>query len=287
MIRFLLMALLISTSLIGFAQDLYISKGTVGIEGQFELVWNDVPLEIAPIDDDSPVLIRIAGVTQGEKDTENAGKLIYDIRWIAMLPGEHDLSALFRHGESHHETGLPSMKIEVSSLLGEDHEGALNQIPGPLSPIIGFPRWVLWLIAVGWLILPLSIMTLIRWLKKPPPPPPAPEPAPTLAELLRPLVQSALSGQLDDEAKARMERLLLAHWRDDLNLGSFRHGEAIQKLRADAEAGFLLVTVEKWLHSGKEEAVSSEQLDELLAPYAKVKTSETDPQEQDVPEENQ
>ena len=61
---------------------------------------------------------------------------------------------------------------------------------------------------------------------------------------------------------------------DDLDLGSFRHGEAIQKLRVHPEAGLLLVTVEEWLHSGREEAVSAERLDELLAPYAREAPSD-------------
>lgn len=286
MIRLLLLTSMLLIPLAGLAQEAYISKGTVGIEGQFDLAWTERPLEIAPIDDDSPVLVRIATVTGGQKDTDTEGKLVYDIRWIALLPGEHDLSKLFRHNENDPAINLPPMKIQVSSLLGDDHEGTLHQIPGPLSPIIGFPRWVMWVIAAGWLLLPLSIMSLIRWLRKPPPPPAPPAPAPTLAELLRPLVNAALSGQLDDEAKARLERLLLAYWRDDLDLGSFRHGEAIQKLRADAEAGLLLVTVEQWLHSGREEAVSAKQLDELLAPYARSPAAEADPQEQAATEEN-
>ena len=274
MIRLLLLSLLLPVTTMMVAQEADISSGTVGIEGQFELPWTGRPLEVSPIDDDSPVLVRIAHVTQGLKDTDNEGKLIYDIRWIAMLPGEHDLSSFLRHGENDPAVDLPSLRIQVSSLLGDDYTGELNRIPGPISPIIGFPRWVLWVIAAGWLVLPLSILSLIRWLRKPPPPPPVPVPLPTLAELLRPLVNAALKGQLDDEAKARMERLLLAHWRDDLDLGSFRHGEAIQKLRVHPEAGLLLVTVEEWLHSGREEAVSAERLDELLAPYAREAPSD-------------
>ena len=267
--RLLLLLLISATTIPVVAQEASISSGTVGIEGQFELPWSGRPLQVAPIEDDSPVLMRIAHVTRSEQDTDAEGTMVYDIRWIAMLPGEHDLASFLRHGENDPAIDLPPLKIQVSSLLGDDHEGTLNRIPGPLSPIIGFPRWVLWAIALSWLILPLSILTLIRWLRQPPPPPPAPTPAPTLADLLRPLVKAALSGQLDDEAKARMERLLLAYWRDDLDLGSFRHGEAIQKLRVHPEAGLLLITVEEWLHSGRENAVSGERLEELLAPYTR------------------
>ena len=240
-----------------------LSTGTVGIEGQLLLRWSGDPLEVAPIPDDSPVLVRIASITPGEGQEQ-----VYDLRWIAMLPGEHHLSRLLRYGEGAAASELPPLTISVSSLLQDDHEGGLNQIPGPISPILGFPEWVPWAVAIGWLLLPLSILTLVRWLRKPPPPAPQPIAPPTLAELLRPLVSAALAGELDDAQKARMERILLAHWREDLNLGSYRHGEGIQKLRTHPEAGILLVTVEQWLHSGREEAVSEKQLEDLLAPYA-------------------
>jgi len=246
-----------------------IPSGTVGIEGQILLEWAGKPLEVAPIPNDSPVLVRIASILAGDGD-----EMVYDLRWIAMLPGEHNLAPLLRHGENDAASNLPSLTISVSSLLKDDHDGGLNQIPGPLSPILGFPKWVLWTIGFGWVLLPLSILTLIRFLRKPPEPAPQPEPEPTLAELLRPLVEAALAGKLDDAAKARLERILLAHWREDLDLGSYRHGEGIQKLRAHPEAGILLVTVEQWLHSGRAEAVSAQQLENLLAPYA---TPITDP----------
>ena len=240
------------------------ATGTVGIEGQVLLHWSGKPLEVAPIPEDSPVLVRIASITPGDGDEK-----VYDLRWIAMLPGEHDLSRLLRHGEGAAATQLPSMGISVSSLLQENHEGGLKQIPGPISPILDFPAWVPWAVAVFWLILPLTILTLIRWLQEGAATGTvAPTPPPTLAELLRPLVISALAGDLDDAQKATMERVLLAHWRVDLDLGSYRHGEGIQKLRAHPEAGILLVTVEQWLHSGRDEAVSEKQLEDLLAPYA-------------------
>ena len=92
MIRLLLLTPMLLIPLAGLAQEAYISKGTVGIEGQFDLAWTERPLEIAPIDDDSPVLVRIATVTGGQKDTDTEGKLVYDIRWIALL---HHLFYLF------------------------------------------------------------------------------------------------------------------------------------------------------------------------------------------------
>ena len=265
--RITLILLLIGSTLFARTQepDLPKIQGTVGIEGQTILTWAGKPLQIAPIPDDSPVLIRIASITPAEED-----QITYDLRWIAMLPGDHDLRPLLHFGVDDPAQGLPPLIISVGSLLDSDHEGALTRIPGPLSPILGFPWWVPWVVAGSWLLLPLFLLTLIRWLKKPPEPEPEPQPKPTLAQLLRPLVVAALAGELDVDRKAHLERILLAHWREDLDLGSFRHAEGIQKLRAHPDAGILLVTVEEWLHSGRTEAVSQEQLEQLLAPYATV-----------------
>ena len=243
------------------AQD-SLSQSSVGIEGHFHFSWKGEALEVAPIPEDSPVLVRIAAVTA---DAEDSGQTSYDIRWLALLPGEHDLSIFFRHGENR-PADLPPMMVMADSLLGSDHEGNLANLPGTLSPVIDFSAWVLWAVVGFWLVLPLIILTVLRWMR-PPPPPPVIEVVLTIADRLRPYVDQALAGELDSEGKAALERLLLAFWRDDLNLGSFRHAEALQAMRGHEVAGELIVTVERWLHSGKETNADTEQVEKLLQPY--------------------
>lgn len=239
-----------------------LSQSSVGIEGHFHFQWSGEALEVAPIPEDSPVLVRIAAVTL---DTQESGQTNYDIRWLALLPGEHDLSIFFHHGENR-PADLPPMMVNADSLLGSDHEGNLANLPGTLSPVIDFPAWVLWAVVGFWLVLPLIILTVLRWMR-PPPPPPVIEVVLTIADKLRPYVDQALAGELDSEGKAALERLLLAFWRDDLNLGSFRHAEALQAMRGHEVAGELIVTVERWLHSGKETNADTEQVEKLLQPY--------------------
>ena len=241
------------------------SKSSVGIEGQFYFDWPGETLEVAPIPEGSPVLVRIADVTL---ETPDNNLVKYDIRWLALLPGDHDLSIFFRYGENL-PADLPPLIVNASSLLGSDHEGNLANIPGALSPVIDFPAWVLWAVVAFWLLLPLAILGILRWMR-PPPPKPIVEVTLTIADKLRPYVDQALTGDLDTEGKAAMERLLLAFWRDDLNLGSFRHAEALQAMRQHDVAGELIVTVEHWLHSGKETSTGNEQVEKLLQPYKSV-----------------
>lgn len=254
------------------AQD-PLSQSSVGIEGHFHFKWSGEALEVAPIPEDSPVLVRIAAVTM---DTQNNNQANYDIRWLALLPGDHDLSVFFRHGENR-PADLPAMMVNADSLLGSDHEGNLANLPGTLSPVIDFPAWVLWAVAGFWLVLPLIILIVLRWMR-PPPPPPVVEVVLTIADKLRPYVDQALAGDLNSEGKAALERLLLAFWRDDLNLGSFRHAEALQAMRRHEVAGELIVTIEHWLHSGKETNADTEEVEKLLQPYKSMAADKVVPE---------
>ncbi len=250
-----------------------LSKSSVGIEGHLHYRWQGEPLEVAPIPEDSPVLVRIANVTMDPSESNLAN---YDIRWLAMLPGDHDLSVFFRHGENR-PADLPPLMVYADSLLGSDHEGSLARIPGTLSPVIDFPAWVLWAVVGFWVALPLVILGILRWMR-PPPPEPIVEVVLSIADKLRPFVDQALAGELDANGKAAMERLLLAFWRDDLELGSFRHAEALQALRKHEVAGELILTVERWLHSGRETSADTDQVERLLQPYKSMPAEEVVPE---------
>ena len=160
-----------------------LSNSSVGIEGHFHFKWQGEALEVAPIPEDSPVLVRIANVTMETLDSNQAN---YDIRWLALLPGDHDLSIFFRYGENR-PAELPPMIVHADSLLGSDHEGNLANLPGTLSPVIDFPAWVLWAVVGFWLVLPLIILGVLRWMR-PPPPEPVVEVVLTIADKLRPFV---------------------------------------------------------------------------------------------------
>ena len=70
----------------------------------------------------------------------------------------------------------------------------------------------------------------------------------TLADRLRPLVEGARSGGLDDTRRAELERLLLAYWRQRRNLEDEKISAAIMTLRKDPEASPLFLKLEEWLH---------------------------------------
>jgi hypothetical protein len=87
-----------------------------------------------------------------------------------------------------------------------------------------------------------------------------------LAERLAPLVAQAQTGTLDSVGLAQLERLLIATWRERLDLGGIDYRSALQRLRDDATAGALLRQVERWLHA-RPEGSAPVDVGALLAPY--------------------
>ena len=85
------------------------------------------------------------------------------------------------------------------------------------------------------------------------------------AERLRPLVEGARSGSLDDGKRAELERLLLAYWRQRRDLQDVKIGAAIATLRRDREASPLFLKLEEWLHR-PQPSQNPQDLNEALDP---------------------
>lgn len=93
----------------------------------------------------------------------------------------------------------------------------------------------------------------------------------TLEERLRPLVDLAVRRELGLEGQARLERLLLGHWRRRLGWEGLPMDEALRRLRGHEEAGALIRALESWLH--RPEGGTTVDVAALLAPYRDVMAS--------------
>jgi hypothetical protein len=124
------------------------------------------------------------------------------------------------------------------------------------------------MIALGalWLAAPLLYFAVRAALRRPEPPAAPPPPAPTLADQLRPLVESAMAGSLSIQGRGQLELMLYMHWRQRLGLDG-PQAQAVARLRRDAQAGELLRAVEAWLHARPDEAPADGDVAALLAPY--------------------
>ncbi|MEK7949254.1 hypothetical protein [Luteolibacter soli] len=90
----------------------------------------------------------------------------------------------------------------------------------------------------------------------------------SLTERLRPLVGAAAKGELSSDDRARLERLVIGHWRERRpDIAAMAPAEAMMKLRNDADASPLVLALERWLHAPSN-TTSPGDIEKLLAPYA-------------------
>lgn len=215
---------------------------TIGIEGRtiFRHPAGEV-VQSVPVDDKAPVVVRIAEATR------DGDWMLYDLRFIAQYAGEFDLRQCLRRPDGAALTNAEPLPVVVGKLLPDDHQGALFELGGVRVPRLGGYRLALLVIGIVWLAVPVWFIAR-RLLRKRPPAPPPPDAPVTLADQLRPLVESALRGELSTGDRARLEMLLLGYWRERLGLGGVEHAAAVRTMRAHAEAGELLEQLERWLH---------------------------------------
>lgn len=251
-------------AVVSVASDAWASEGaaspTVGIEGQMEAILPVRGLKAKPLDRQSPIAVRVAS----EQPHGNAAR--YDLRYIGAVPGRFDLRSSLLLEDGSPAAGLPELWVEIAGVLPAEHNGSLNlPTSGRMVAFGNYHALIIGGVAI-WVLLGIPLFLIGRREA------PAPE-APvqrklTLVERLRPLLESATRGSLAAGEKAQLERMLLAHWRERLGLGTLAPSEAMLRLRADPEGGALLRALEDWLH--RPPGTAQVDIEAVLAPYREL-----------------
>jgi hypothetical protein len=230
----------------------------IGIEGTCRFVWDGPALEIAPVEEKAPLVLRIAYVER----TNVAA--VYELRFIGERAGHFDLCDFLRRADGQPLLGLPPLPVRVVELLPADHDGSLAELTGPAIPRFWRYRGTLWLLTAVWAI-PLAVAILRRSLRRNRRAIAAEMAQPTFADQLRPLVAAALAGSLSDAEQAHLEMLLIAYWRDRLELRGLTPRASLQRMRDHSQAGQLLHQLERWLH--QRAPAAAVDVAAILAPY--------------------
>lgn len=185
----------------------------------------------------------------------------YDFEVQGLEPGQHNLADYL---EAPDGTAIPAIPLEITSALAP---GLVR--PHPIGagelPKLGGYRTTMIILGSIWLA---GLGAILLWRKKRPVVDSAGtvEP-PTLAERLRPLVDSAAKGDLSADDRAKLERLVIGHWREQLpDIAALSPAEAMMKLRADPQAAPLILALEHWLHA-RDSHTAATDIERLLAPY--------------------
>ena len=236
---------------------------TVGVEGKIELALPGTLLQGKPVTDKAPLLLRVAS-TQPAPRRED---IWYDLRYMGLVPGAHDLKNYLVRIDGSPAGDLPSIPVAVLGLLPEDHKGELVRGGAARWPFFGGYRVVMGAVAGLWAAL---MVPLIFWGRRKREKVVAAPPArKTFADRLRPLIDQAARGTLSIEEKGKLERMLLWYWQQRLDLTADSPADAIAALRRHDEAGALLRALEEWLHRrpGTSGGAAATDVNALLAPY--------------------
>jgi len=230
----------------------------IGMEGSLFVVLPGEKLSAAPVGDKSKIILHIHDVFPHGTDHR------YDLRYFGFVPGEYDLIQYLRHADGALPTNLPPIPVRIRGILTEDHDGKLIEDKSDGVALPG--SYTVWLIGLGvvWLLAAWPLFLLGR--KKIMPLGQEEDTGPDLAERLRPLVEQAANGTLDTDGRARLERMIFSHWREQLGLPTDGDlAELHHQLKAHVEAGPLLRGIEDWLH--RPPGTATVEIAALLAPY--------------------
>lgn len=243
-------------------------EAKIGIEGTYFLRHPSAGLIAKPANDDSPVVLRIVDVVKDGKS------YLYEIRFIGFREGEHDLrDYLAGTNSGAYEISSP-MVIVVHAVLPKDHDGTIEDYSAAGKYWAPPYRTLLRAAIVLWGVATCAYL-IRRCFFQPAPIVATLSQQPTLADQLLPLVDAAIAGRLTTAGQARLERLLLAHWQQKLQLTELVPDKALRQLRVHPTAGKLLRELEAWLHMRPGTHVVDVQT--LLAPYRTAAAIELEP----------
>jgi hypothetical protein len=231
-----------------------------------ELVLEGSLLEVQPPALETPLILRI------DSASPHGTAWRYDFEYYGLEPGSYDLVQFLRREDGSEITGLEPITVLVESGLPPG-QVLPHKIQAGETPALGGYTKLLWTLGGAWLLgSALWLLSSRRSLRGD-----VEEgtPAPlSLAELLAPLVERGMAGELPTAEQAQLELMLIAVWRKRLDLEGADVGEALKTLKAHPEAGPLLLELERWLHSP--DASSDLDLTALLKPYHRLSLSEWD-----------
>jgi hypothetical protein len=243
-----------------------------------ELVLPGSELEAAPLlDRRSPLVLRIV------RSSPHGSAWRYDLVWYALEPGRYDLRSALRRKDGSSTADLPELPVEVVSALTAaftpPHELATRPVEG-----FGNYRMLVGALVIVWI--GGYALILVAGRRRAAAARGAVARSPTFAERIRPLVARGIAGTITAPECAELERLLVEHWAERLDLVREKPATLYARLLDHAEAGPLLRRLENWLHrppmqgfsvdggapaeiaaTGSSTPVPAGELEELLAHY--------------------
>lgn len=246
-------------------EDSSAQQTTVGMPGKLDdLILPGSPLEVIPAERNAAMVVRILQ-TIGHGENQNR----YEIEYYCLEPGDYNLADYLQRIDGSTSDDLPAIPVSIKSQLPSGQVKPHELIARKTPRVGGYKN----LLMVGGVVWVLGLLWLLFGGRKKLTEEEVAEKQASLADRLRPLVESAMNGDLDDARQAELERMLLTYWRGKLGLNEASAAEAITELRNHETAGELLRHLESWLHMP---ADRRQQVDvgKLLEPYRNLSATD-------------
>jgi hypothetical protein len=235
---------------------------TVGRAAQInDLVLPAPELEVKPpTDEEEPFVLRMIDVAP------HGSSFRYNLEYYALEPGEYNVIDYLQQAGTQQPAALPPHMVQVGEYLPRDKHTHPHPPETGELPFLGGYRMLMVAAAIAWFVVAVAIVMVGR--KRAERRRVVSEPPRTLADRLRPAIEAAMAGKLDERQLAELERVMLAFWRQRLQLEDVPAAEALRRMRAHPQGGELLRQLERWLHQpGQREQIDAAA---LLAPYKQL-----------------
>lgn len=192
----------------------------------------------------------------------------YDLEFTGLEPGLQNLCQALVRADGSSTENLSPIYVEISSQLppGQVKPHELQ----PAAPrVIGWYTGAMIAAAGLWL---LGLFAILFWGRAKERTLAHRQGSRSVADRLRPFLEQAARGELAQEDRAALERVLLAFWRKKLRLDNLPPAQLFAQLKQHPEAAALLVQMEQWLHAPAAEQAVDWQA--LLAPYRSMNFEE-------------
>ncbi len=225
----------------------------LGVEQAVIVRYAGPRLRARPYRPGASVNLRIANEQQ-------KGELrIYDIRYVVSLPGTFDLTEYLTSADGGPIDDLPPFEVRGLTSLTKDIESRIQEIE-----TVGVHIWHWYYeslagLGVFWIAWLLGLIFIGR--PRRPAPTPVAAPPPSTTEQIERLLTIVNKRELSTEEKARLESLLLVHWRDTLGLADRRMAASCRRIAANERLGPLYRNLQTWLHNPRGAASAADFVD--------------------------
>lgn len=193
----------------------------------------------------------------------------YDIEYKGLEPGKYDVAEYLMR-EDNSAVQIPSINVEVQTLLPAG-QVLPYQLPAVKSRFRSFYLPGLLLGGAAWIAGLLMILFYGRGKNKRPE---TQRKKLTVADRIRPLVDAAIAGELSEQEKAELERVLSGFWSKKLRLSHLSAHDLREQLRSHPEASVMLTQIDAWLHRPANDPANRVDVNEILQPYQSMNFEE-------------